>query len=302
MSNNIIVQGVEPLNESWRSERWAYLASKPGSAKRYMLLCDTGAPDNAAGREWLMAFAKDSKIEPIITPFRSKLSGIGSGSADIREKWGVQTGLVDCEKVTHEGLWTAQCLDGIGAKVPPLWGLSSQVEKGTMFDFRDPQQLNCSCTAPSKPNGRATFNLTHHHGHTMLAVDWGGFPLHTTAAEFVRDPLGLDVWLTNEPEETSVENADPSPIVEKEFDISVFLPTQTVQTVPVFDVTQYYNTTETTTCSTSKKKEPESTCQKIETFSDTIDIEPPQQTFTTKPVKPVSTTPPQSRDWQNKLN
>ena len=146
-----------------------------------MLLCDTGAPDHAAGREWLMAFAKDSKIKPIITPFRSKLSGIGSGSAEIREKWSVQTGLVDCENVTHEGLWTAQCLDGIGAKVPPLWGLSSQVEKGTMFDFRDPQQLNCSCIAPSKPDGRATFNLTHHHGHIMLAVDWGGFPLHNSS-------------------------------------------------------------------------------------------------------------------------
>jgi hypothetical protein len=147
-----------------------------------------------------------------------------------------------------------------------LWGLSSQVEKGTMFDFRNPQQLNCSCVAPSKPDGRATFNLTHHHGHIMLPVDWGGFPLHKTADEFVRDPLGLDVWLTNESEETSVENADPSPTVEKEFDISVFLSTRTVQTVPVFDVTQYYNTTETQTCSTSKKKEPESTCQKIRNF------------------------------------
>ena len=170
---------------------------------RYALLCDTGAPDNAAGREWLAAFAADSGFKPQIEAFRSKLSGIGSGSADIREKWAVPTGMIDRQSVTHEGLWQAQCLEGIGAKVPPLWGLSSQIARATMFDFRDAQNLNCSCTAMSKPNERAVFDLLMHHGHILLPVDWGGFPLPNKDV-FLKDPLGLEVWFADEtPSETT---------------------------------------------------------------------------------------------------
>jgi hypothetical protein len=212
--DSMIVRGIEPLHEQWRSERHEYLLTQPDAKLRYAILCDTGAPDNAAGRNWLGAFQEAHNVAVVKVPYKSKLSGIGSGSAEIKEKWRIVTGLTDIEGDCYEGLWEAQCLEGIGSTVPPLWGLSSQIALRTIFDFSNPANLRCSCQMSTSADSRRTFDLMKHHGHILLPVDWGGHPI-PSKDKFVYDPLGLDVWLTNEPEQTSVENADPAPTVMK---------------------------------------------------------------------------------------
>ena len=125
-------------------------------------------------------------VSVVKVPFKSKLSGIGSGSAEIKEKWRVVTGLTDTKGQVYEGFWEAQCLEGIGATVPPLWGLSSQIAVKTIVDFSNQSNLQCSCQMATNVSSRATFDLIKHHGHILLPVDWGGHPI-PTKNKFVYD-------------------------------------------------------------------------------------------------------------------
>ena len=175
-SDSLVVRGLEPFQEEWREARYEYLITQPSAQLRYALLCDTGAPDNAAGLEWLEAYTQHHGSHVVKTKFRSQLSGIGEGNAKINEKWRFPVGLVDVENDLYEGLWEAQCLEGIGKGVPPLWGLSSQISQGVMFDFTNKDHLKCSMQLSQEKTNRTVFTLINHHGHILLPIDWGGHP------------------------------------------------------------------------------------------------------------------------------
>lgn len=167
---------------------------------------DTGAPQSAAGESWLERFIFEHNLEDEVTstPFVTKLSGIGTGSATVQVKKIVPTGMYDVNGSLFLGRWEAQQLEGIGKLVPPLCGFESMCNRQMIISMQNPLKPIVNCIAG---NTRTDFELIKHQGHILLPVDWGGLPM-TSKDKYISDPLGLNVWFSDE---HSVEpNDEPS--------------------------------------------------------------------------------------------
>ena len=191
------VVGLEPFNRDWRKVQFA--AFTPSARMRYALLMDTGAPQSAAGESWIDRFVNDHNLESEVEsiPFVTKLSGIGQGSANVRRKQILPTGMISTSGELFLGRWITQRLEGIGKSVPPLVGLESMSGRKMIIDVQNANEPTVNCLAG---DGRATFTLTVHSGHILLPIDWGGQPM-PTADKYISDPLGLNVWFGEESEQ-----------------------------------------------------------------------------------------------------
>ena len=188
------VVGLEPLDKDWREKNYAAFA--PSAKMRFAILMDTGAPQSAAGEEWLSRYIHEHELEKSTTtiPFTAKLSGIGEGSASVRVKKVVPTGMYDVHGELFVGRWEAQQLEGIGKLVPPLCGFESMCNRKMIISMQNPTKPILNCIAG---DSRTDFELIRHHGHILLPIDWGGAPL-PTKEKYLSDPLGLNVWFGNE--------------------------------------------------------------------------------------------------------
>ena len=158
---------------------------------------DTGAPQSAAGEAWLERFICEHKLEAEVTttPFVTKLSGIGSGSATVQVKKVVPTGMYDVNGSLFLGRWEAQQLEGIGKLVPPLCGFESMCNRQMIISMQNPTKPIVNCIAGTS---RADFELIKHQGHILLPIDWGGSPM-PSKEKYISDPLGLNVWFGDAP-------------------------------------------------------------------------------------------------------
>jgi hypothetical protein len=189
-SHNVSIVGLEPLNQDWRKANFA--AFTPNAKMRFALLMDTGAPQSAAGEAWLDRFIFEHKLDPEVTttPFVTKLSGIGSGSATVQVKTVVPTGMYDVNGSLFLGRWEAQQLEGIGKLVPPLCGFESMCNRQMIISMQNPDKPIVNCIAGTH---RSDFELIKHQGHILLPIDWGGSPM-PSKDKYISDPLGLNVW------------------------------------------------------------------------------------------------------------
>ena len=85
-------------------------------------MLDTGAPSSCIGRRFLNRFVSEFALETTIkfVPYHANLSGIGSGSAPVREKAVIPVGMCSANMPMDQTnalntTWTAQVLDGVGA-------------------------------------------------------------------------------------------------------------------------------------------------------------------------------------------
>ena len=207
--SDIAVVGLEPLDKDWREMNYAAFA--PTAKMRFALLMDTGAPQSAAGEEWLSRFIAHYHLENATTtiPFTAKLSGIGEGSATVHAKKIVPTGMYDINNELFVGRWEAQQLEGIGKLVPPLCGFESMCNRKMIISMQNPMKPILNCIAGNK---RTDFELIRHHGHILLPIDWGGSPLPSKDIH-LKDPLGLNVWFGSEHDmkQTEVDMSQPQP-------------------------------------------------------------------------------------------
>jgi len=158
--------GLEPRND--RDERWAFLASlKKEIKQRFGFLVDTGAPESAVGKEFLSRFLAAYELDQWSewNEFVSQLHGIGAGSAEVNYKCSFPVGL--SSKLDNCFL-EAQVLEGCGAKVPGLLGLTSLFKHRAVLDLSD--ETNPFMTV-STHKGRLKLPLQHVHGHLVLPID-----------------------------------------------------------------------------------------------------------------------------------
>ena len=185
--------GLEPIDG--REEKWTWITkAKSKLVQRFGLLLDTGAPENATGIEYVERFLNVFQTEGFWEPFESQLHGIGAGSAVVRHKVsmpvGLSTALPNC-------LFKTQVLEGCGARVPALMGLSSMIAHKTILDLRDVNNLTMSAETEQ---GRMTFQLEQVHGHLILPIDkFAQYvpPTVQSKSDFVNDPLGLNTWFAD---------------------------------------------------------------------------------------------------------
>lgn len=191
--------GLEPFGNTYRSMRFSAFAADVKI--RYGLMLDTGAPETCCGIDWLTRYIADMGITTETwQPYQASLSGIGSGSATVNWK-------VSCP-IGVEGyvptLLTAQVLEGIGKRVPCLFGLHPMTALNAVIDLRD-QTITLDT-----PNGaRKRLKCHSASGHMLLPIDWNGHVVPTSKEKFIADPLGLALWFC-EPEDTLIAS-QPGP-------------------------------------------------------------------------------------------
>ena len=195
--------GVE--SQYGREERYCVFGKS--SRIRFGLMVDTGAPDNVVGGEWLNRFCDSHELHQHVD-WRShyaSLSGIGRGS--IETKWRAKCPISLSKD--HNATWDVQVLSGAGSRVPPLWGLESQIKHRAKFDFSDPQNLTVSCLI--NPNVRKTYKLETINGHLILPCDHfehsKPIPI-PSKSQFINDPLGLATWMIDPIDNEQAENDD----------------------------------------------------------------------------------------------
>ena len=202
--------GFEPHDTNMREKRWAAFKS---AKQRFGLLIDTGAPDSCCGQAWLLRFIEAFNIsgQVIWSEHKASLSGIGEGSAKCN--W-----LVDCPIGIESGpaAWRTQMLEGIGEKVPPLFGLTPMTNRQGVIDLRDPHYTGRYKLHMDSDTDRKSLTIFYVNGHLILPVDWGGLDL-PDKTNFISDPLGLSVYVTTN---TSVSTNGAGVKAAENFDIS----------------------------------------------------------------------------------
>jgi hypothetical protein len=124
--------GYEPFEG--REQRWSFL-TRTKAKVRHGLLIDTGAPENAAGEEWIQRVTSDQGTASYVTwtPFESQLHGIGEGAAVCHHKAEIPIGLEPSMNTTLK----TQVLSGCGSRVPGLLGLDSLIKRKAIIDLSD---------------------------------------------------------------------------------------------------------------------------------------------------------------------
>ena len=187
--------GIEPFDCVYRVRRYQQLKANGNASRlRFAFMLDTGAPSSCIGRKYLRKFVSEFSLEDTIkyVAFHANLSGIGAGSAPVREKAIIPIGLcsshmpIASDEIVNT-TWTAQVLDGVGDGVPPLLGLDSMIQNQSIIDMtKKPPQLSFSHV-----DGRRTLDLDVIGGHLVLPIDWGGKPLPDQET-FYYEALGSD--------------------------------------------------------------------------------------------------------------
>ena len=178
-----------------RDERWTWLSQHKARA-RHGLLIDTGAPDNAAGEEWVSRVIKDQKTEneTYWTPHHAELHGIGAGAATCSHKAELPIGLSPDMTTTFK----TQVLSGCGSKVPGLLGLASLIKRRAIIDLSDVKNNQSYFIHFKDANDNwETLPIEKVNGHLILPIDnyasTKKLPL-PTKEKFEADPLGMNTW------------------------------------------------------------------------------------------------------------
>ena len=160
------------------------------------MLIDTGAPENAAGEEWIARVTADQGTESWVTwtPYQSQLHGIGQGAAVCHNKAEIPIGLEPNMNTTFK----TQVLSGCGARVPGLLGLDSLIKRRAIIDLSDERNEQCYnlhfCDAEEEWQ---TLRIEKVNGHLILPIDnypsASNLPL-PSKEQFSSDPLGLNTW------------------------------------------------------------------------------------------------------------
>jgi hypothetical protein len=180
--------GLEPLDPQLRKGRFSKFNSN--TRRRFALMLDTGAPKSATGQTWLNEFisAFDLQSYVVYTPYRAQLSGIGSGSAEVKHKLNLPIG--------PPGLptqrWETQQLEGVGKNVPPLLGLESMYSMKGIIDIQQ-----CTYSIVVEKDRRVALQCHVVNGHVMLPIDWGGKAFDLSEDTYLNDPLGIKVWFND---------------------------------------------------------------------------------------------------------
>ena len=194
--------GVEPIGKAYRTTVHKKINNK-GGKYRFGVLMDTGAPESAVGKLTLTRYVDTFGLSQFIErePFQASLSGIGAGTAEVNHRAKVAVGFEKTSGKFFDAYYQAQVLEGVGERIPALYGLSKKIEYEGRFDLR--KRADGSFTYATTAG---EFKLHLIHGHLILPADWGGNPMPELDV-FINDPLGLEVFYTNEPaDEHRLEN------------------------------------------------------------------------------------------------
>ena len=205
--------GLEPLNDLYRQLRHSCFTA--ASRQRYAIMIDTGAPDSCAGKLVIQRFISDYDLESRVVwePYKNKLSGIGSGSATVNFRCCLPIGVPMEEPVPAlEAWWRCQQLEGIGDSVPPLWGLEPLEKRKAIIDLSNPGRPALSLRNNDTDESRVSLPIIRQHGHLLVPIDWGGRCIPEESA-FVKDPLGLQIWMNQAKMEES-QILEPPPGLE----------------------------------------------------------------------------------------
>ena len=96
------------------SDEAVFKTSSHSSARiqaSFHIMLDTGAPDSCAGADWLDAYANKFQLKPERIPFVNRLSGIGSGSAEVKCKNRIAVCFESDNADVISGMWTCQRLE-----------------------------------------------------------------------------------------------------------------------------------------------------------------------------------------------
>ena len=198
---------LEPLDKTYRMHRSS--AFNINTKTRFGLLLDTGAPISCVGKKWVERFSETFELSDMITytPFKSKLSGIGAGSAIVNHKVDVPVGLCINDTEHIDGVWHAQQLEGCGENVPPLLGLASMFDSKAVISVA---QWPYTYTFNANAAGRKEAKLDYIHGHIVLPCDWHG----ASAPEpsfFINDDVGLKCWWHEDDNTPTNQTDDANP-------------------------------------------------------------------------------------------
>ena len=169
-TNNSLLSFVGLECHDYRQERFAFLQSNSISTQRFGLMLDTGAPDNAVGIDWLTRFIAAFGLAAYTKwfPHHASLGGIGSGRAP--SEWQAQVP-VGVRNNASDGStsYKTQVLEGIGSHVPPLLGLRTMLERHSVLDLTNPNNLGITCDEPD--GSRHRYKLHVCNGHLILPAD-----------------------------------------------------------------------------------------------------------------------------------
>jgi hypothetical protein len=185
--------GYEPFEG--REQRWTYLTQNKARV-RHGLLIDTGAPENAAGEEWIERVTHDQGTSANVTwtPYHSQLHGIGQGAAVCHHKAEIPIGLEPSMNTTFK----TQVLSGCGSRVPGLLGLDSLIKRRAIIDLSDASNdQSYHLHFRDSDNKWQTLRIEKVNGHLILPID--NYPTQSNLPmpskdQFSKDPLGLNTW------------------------------------------------------------------------------------------------------------
>jgi len=217
---------LEPYED--REARWSSFSAQ--SRQRFGALVDTGAENNLCGSNWLTRFTTAFQLAVMWTASSASFSGVGSGRVPSEYQATFHVGL---DKDYYADM-CAQITTGSGAHLACLLGLTSMELRQTIIDLT---AMIMSVLMPD--HTRKALKLSRINGHLILPLDifdeTPGAPL-PGKEEWLNDPLGLQVWLTEDvlpivlPQEPVLPN-DVLPIV-LPHDVPIVLPNDVLHVLP----------------------------------------------------------------------